>query len=205
VRPKQDQIQSAYYGEKPSREAALLIVKNYMSNILIDPYSATYDCDTPRKAWANHVGRIYYGYVVFCDINAKNRFGGYVGSELSGFLLNSGKVVLDRWANIGYVSYKTPGDTVQTPWIGMSVKEGKVLGLVASMSGVVVTRVQTGGPAEHAGIQVGDQVLSVDGKPIETWADIAGAVEKARIGQPLDLEIKRSGRMRLVTLRVSAE
>lgn len=29
-----------------------------------------------------------FGYLVLCDINAKNRMGGYTGSKIKGFILN---------------------------------------------------------------------------------------------------------------------
>ncbi len=46
-------------------------------------------------------------------------------------------------------------------------------------SGVVVTRVEPGGPAAGAGIREGDVLLEVNRKPIETAADLTRALEGA--------------------------
>lgn len=93
--PNRTEATSADYGEKPSYEAALSLVKEYMAARLIDPFSAVYSCAQPIKAWAStsklvHAelgGRVHYGYVMPCMINAKNRMGGYVGAEKRNFMI----------------------------------------------------------------------------------------------------------------------
>ncbi len=93
--PNREQVRSAEYGEKPSYETALALVKQYMTSRLIDPYSAVYTCAQPIKAWASTSrlindklgGRVHYGYVMPCEINAKNRLGGYVGSQSYNFMI----------------------------------------------------------------------------------------------------------------------
>lgn len=93
--PNRAEATSADYGEKPSLETALSLVKRYMEPRLIDPYSAVYSCVEPIKAWAStsklvHAelgGRVHYGYVMPCMINTKNRLGGYVGAEKRNFMI----------------------------------------------------------------------------------------------------------------------
>jgi len=47
-------------------------------------------------------------------------------------------------------------------------------------------------PAEQAGLQAGDRVLTINGNPIENWDELSGLIE--RLGeQPLTLEIERAG------------
>lgn len=103
VEPKPTEIQTAYYGSRPSRDDAVALVKTHMSKRLFDPYSAVYECGDPRKAWANLLGKLYYGYAMTCNINAKNRFGAYVGSQPYNFMINSGAVILDGWARAEYL------------------------------------------------------------------------------------------------------
>jgi regulator of sigma E protease len=50
--------------------------------------------------------------------------------------------------------------------------------------------VTAGSPAEHAGLQTGDRVLSIDGLPIRSWNDIPATVEKLG-AHPLELRVKR--------------
>jgi regulator of sigma E protease len=45
-------------------------------------------------------------------------------------------------------------------------------------------------PAAKAGLQVGDRILTVNGQPMETWADFSKTV-KAGDGSPVKLEIER--------------
>jgi len=103
IRPKPADILAAEFGPKPTQEEVLSSVKAHMSRLLFDPYSAVYECGTARKAWVNLVGKIHYGWAAFCEINAKNRFGGYVGARPYGFMINYGRVTLDGWANLEFV------------------------------------------------------------------------------------------------------
>lgn len=92
IKPKPSDLQVANFGERPTRDEAASLVKTHMSKALFDPYSAVYECDEPRKAWGNSVGKLYYGYAVTCNINAKNRFGAFVGSQAHRFIISSGTV-----------------------------------------------------------------------------------------------------------------
>ena len=103
--PTPDQKINANYGPSVSQAAMLSSVKKYMSQRLIDPLSATYQCDTPQKAWLVggsgsegnvEYGRTYYGYYSVCTINPKNRFGGYTGAKESHFMIyqNNGRSAL---------------------------------------------------------------------------------------------------------------
>jgi len=47
-----------------------------------------------------------------------------------------------------------------------------------------------GGVAAQAGLRKGDRILSVDGKPVDTWADLVREV-MARPGRPMQLELER--------------
>lgn len=95
--PNKSEIQAADYGSAPSFESAQELVKKYMAGRLFDPYSATYECMKPLRAWASaskivHAdlgGRIHYGYLLHCSINAKNRYGAYAGSKGYNFMIRT--------------------------------------------------------------------------------------------------------------------
>ena len=57
----------------------------------------------------------------------------------------------------------------------------------------VVGRVMNDSAADLAGFRAGDRVLSIDGKPIAEWAELA-AVARAAAGRQLAFEIERDGR-----------
>lgn len=77
IRPTPDQIASADYGSYPSDYEE--IIKNYYGKSLFDPYSAVFTFSQPQKAW-NGWGGTKFGWAVCGSLNAKNRFGGYVGA-----------------------------------------------------------------------------------------------------------------------------
>ncbi len=50
--------------------------------------------------------------------------------------------------------------------------------------------VMIGSPAEKAGLQAGDVVVSIDGKPVTTWEELAGTIHDGN-GSPVPLKVKR--------------
>ncbi len=61
----------------------------------------------------------------------------------------------------------------------------------------VIGRVVEGSPADSAGLRPGDRVLTLAGRPVESWQAFAARVE-GRPGEALPLEVMRdSGRVRL--------
>ncbi len=49
-------------------------------------------------------------------------------------------------------------------------------------------------PAYRAGIKPGDQILSVDGKPVKNWTELAQAIRKSQ-GPTIRLQVKRGSRI----------
>jgi membrane-associated protease RseP (regulator of RpoE activity) len=61
-------------------------------------------------------------------------------------------------------------------------------------AGVMVARVAPGSPAEKAGIQVGDIITNLDGKPVESSWDVRARVRALADGATLPLEVQRQGK-----------
>ena len=59
--------------------------------------------------------------------------------------------------------------------------------------GALVNRVEPGGAAERAGIQVGDVILKVNDEPIEVFSDLPPLVGAIRPGEEVQIEISRWG------------
>jgi regulator of sigma E protease len=56
----------------------------------------------------------------------------------------------------------------------------------------VLGEIEATGPAKRAGLQSGDRVVSVDGKPIETWGDFVRTIRDSA-GRQLSIRVDRSG------------
>ena len=87
--------------------------------------------------------------------------------------------------------------SVSGPRLGVSIEAltsqtGRQLGLPANTTGVVVTEVQPGSPAEEAGFRRGDVIQEVNRKPVASPEQFRNAVQQSG-GQPLLLLIDRGG------------
>jgi len=84
---------------------------------------------------------------------------------------------------------------VRTAWPGMLVQP--VTPYLASRlgfdeaKGLVVTRIEVGGPAEHSGVQVGDRIRSVNGREAASLDDARRAIYGAAVGDRLVLSVER--------------
>jgi len=65
--------------------------------------------------------------------------------------------------------------------------------LVTNQVGIVVLSVQPGGPAEQAGVLIGDIILSLDDRVIEDISDIQAVLEPEKVGKPISAKIIRGG------------
>ena len=66
--------------------------------------------------------------------------------------------------------------------------------------GVYVAEVVKGGPAEKAGLQAGDRIVSVDGTEIASKDDLGTLMQKHAAGDTLSITIARDGQMQTVNV-----
>jgi membrane-associated protease RseP (regulator of RpoE activity) len=69
-------------------------------------------------------------------------------------------------------------------------------------AGVLVAGVESGSPAEKAGLKAGDIITRAGGEHVETAADLARAVRHAKTGDSLKIEISRDRAATQVTVKV---
>jgi len=70
--------------------------------------------------------------------------------------------------------------------------------------GAVVTRVNAGSPAEGAGLETGDVLVAVDGKPVRSAQDVRNAEGLLPLGAKVKLGVKRDGAPRDVEATIAA-
>jgi 2-alkenal reductase len=96
---------------------------------------------------------------------------------------------------------------VPNPGIGIMAADEAVTAR-QGIEGVVVWQTLPNSPAARAGLrgvdprtgEVGDIIVSANGRPVRRLSDLAAAIERAGIGQPVELTVERDGRP--VTVRV---
>jgi S1-C subfamily serine protease len=76
-------------------------------------------------------------------------------------------------------------------------------GLVAD-SGAVIAEIGSGSPAERAGLEPGDVVVAVDGRPIASAGQLHQAVAASRPGQQMRLQLVRGSSSMTVEVALAA-
>ena len=82
---------------------------------------------------------------------------------------------------------------------GISADMARSLAL-SEPRGAIVTKVAEDGPAERAGVEQGDVILSLDGKPIDSSNALRNAVARLQPGTKVKLDLVRDGAKRSLTV-----
>ncbi|HSN19015.1 MAG TPA: RIP metalloprotease RseP [Gammaproteobacteria bacterium] len=77
------------------------------------------------------------------------------------------------------------------------------LGLSVVPQTPVVAQVAAGDAAAKAGLKVGDRIVSMDGKPVQSWLEVV-QILRASAGKALALVISRGGKTQELTLKVGS-
>ena len=66
--------------------------------------------------------------------------------------------------------------------------------------GVYIVEVVKGGPADKAGLQAGDRIVSVDGSEVATQSDLGTLMQNHKAGDTIEITVARGGQMQTVTV-----
>jgi len=80
------------------------------------------------------------------------------------------------------------GQSIARPYLGLTT--------APTSEGARVGEAETSGPAAQAGLQPGDKITSVAGRPVREPEDVAGAIVGRRPGERVRVEYERGGRRR---------
>ena len=72
---------------------------------------------------------------------------------------------------------------------------------LGSTGAAMITSVAAASPAAEAGLQPGDVILQVDGKPVDGPGPLQAIIEVAKVGEPINLVFSRDGVARTVQVR----
>lgn len=139
------------------------------------------------------------GRVVGINTAIYTRSGG--GSLGIGFAIPSNLVKL-------IVESALTGRKLERPWLGARLnavtREMAAALKLERVSGAVVVRVYSKGPAAEAGLEVGDVILSVDGHEVEDGRGVQYRLTTRGIGNKASLDVIRKGRRSIVELALRA-
>lgn len=134
------------------------------------------------------------GEVVGINSQIYSRSGGYMGLSFA-IPINLAMKVKDELLKYGTVKRGRLGITVQS----VGPEHAKSFDL-AKASGALITSVEKDGPADHAGLQIGDIILKFDGKDMATSDDLVRAVASVSPGSSAKLQVWRNGASREITV-----
>jgi serine protease Do/serine protease DegQ len=117
-----------------------------------------------------------------------------------GFAIPSNMVrtVMEQLIEFGEVKRGVLGVTI----LSLNSDYRKSLGLADDVQGALVSQVLEGSAADKAGIQAGDVITSVDGKPVKGSAELRAMIGMSRVGDKVALGLVRDGKPRKVTATI---
>lgn len=137
------------------------------------------------------------GEVIGINSQIYSRTGGFMGISFA-IPIDEANRVVDQLKSSGRVTRGRIG-----VGIGEVTKEvAEALGL-AKTSGALVRSVESGSPAEKAGVEPGDILVRFDGKPIEKSSDLPRIVGNTKPGSKVIAQVWRKGSQRDLTLVVA--
>lgn len=136
------------------------------------------------------------GEVVGINSQIYSRSGGYMGLSFA-IPIDVAMEVQQQLRSAGKVSRGRLGVVIQE----VTKELADSLGLAKPM-GVVINAVEKGGPAEKAGLEVGDVILKFDGKVIGNSGDLPRQVGATRPGTRSLVQVWRKGATRDISVTV---
>jgi len=137
-----------------------------------------------------------YGEVIGINSAIYSPTGGSVGIGFA-IPVNQAKNVLAQLRQSG---------TVRRGWLGVRIQEvtdelAETMGLEKAR-GALIAGMNDGGPAQKAGLQNGDVVLTFDGRQVNDNRALPRMVAEAPIGKTVNVEIMRKGARRTLPVTV---
>ena len=102
-----------------------------------------------------------------------------------------------------------PAMQTRRGWLGVALQPINVpqpmRAIAHQTSGRLVVSVTPGGPAEHAGLRLGDVLLAIDGQSVSGPLGLRAFISADRIGSSIEIRLMREGTIRNVTLRLAPQ
>jgi len=137
------------------------------------------------------------GEVIGINSQIYSRTGGFQGLAFA--------IPIDVAANVEQQLLKT--GKVERGRVGVGIQEvsqslAQSFGLPRPQ-GALIASVESGGPAEKAGLKTGDVILAMDGKPVERSNELPPRVANIKPGNKTTFEVWRDGKKQQVAVTVA--
>jgi len=111
--------------------------------------------------------------------------------------INMARRVMDQIVRYGEVKRGRIGVAIQdlTPELAQAMNTNQA-------NGAVIARVESGSPAEQAGLRTGDLVVAVNGTPVRSGTQLRNTIGLARIGDQVTLTVDRRGSEYTIPVRI---
>jgi serine protease Do len=137
------------------------------------------------------------GEVIGINSQIFSRTGGFMGLSFA-IPIDVARNVEEQIIKTGRVVRGRIGVTIQD----LNAQLAESFGLDRPR-GALVSSVEKDGPAAHAGIQPGDVILAVAGRPIEHYGELSGAIAAMKPGSDTALAVWRGGKQLNVSVAVA--
>jgi putative serine protease PepD len=94
--------------------------------------------------------------------------------------------------------------TVKHPYLGVSLSDGSVASGGAQRAAALVAEVQSGTPADNAGLKKGDAVIAINGDPVNGALSLTAQVRADAVGQTVKLTVVRAGKQQTISVTLAA-
>jgi len=138
------------------------------------------------------------GEVVGINSQIYSRSGGYMGVSFS-IPIDVAMQVGQQLQTTGHVTRGKLGVVIQNVTQGLADSFG-----LPQPEGALVSSVEKGGPAEHAGVQPGDVILKLNGQPLKDSTELPVQIAAIAPGTSVDLEVWRDHGARSVSVKLGA-
>jgi S1-C subfamily serine protease len=92
------------------------------------------------------------------------------------------------------------------PWIEVGRLKEESLGIILDSENEMplakIDQVLPGSPAERGGVQKGDRILELNGKPVRDFHDVQSSLGSLRRGQKAPLKLLRDGKKMNMTVEI---
>jgi serine protease Do len=138
------------------------------------------------------------GEVIGINSQIYSRSGGYMGVSFS-IPIDVAMQVGQQLQTSGHVTRGKLGVVIQNVSQGLADSFG-----LPQPEGALVSSVEKGGPAEHAGVEAGDVILKLNGQPLKDSTELPVQIAAIAPGTSVELEVWRNHEPRTISVKLGA-